>query len=80
MSIKYRCPNCRTNRSRFNIIEQVAHPVRLDPHTGKILERFESAEAAGPYHTNYSGPARRIQCGTCGLIENEQTFVKFGEQ
>lgn len=79
MSTRYRCPNCKTNRSRFNIIEQVAYGVKLDPQTGEELERYESGTDAGPFHKLYFGPERRLQCAVCGLNEHEQTFIKFGE-
>ncbi|MBS4209851.1 DNA alkylation repair protein [Bacillus sp. FJAT-50079] len=79
MSAPYCCPNCKTNRSRFNIIEQIAHAVRLDPQTGETIERFDAVSDAGPLQAAYNGPARRIQCGSCGLVEDEKTFIKFGE-
>lgn len=79
MISKYRCPNCKTNRSRFNIIEQHPVAVRMDPQTGEIVERFEGLDA-GPFHTVYNGPEKRIQCGACGLIEDEMMFIKFGEK
>lgn len=80
MDTRYRCPNCKTNRSRFNVINQIAHSVRLDPQTGEVMERFEGLDSPGSFHHVYNGPERRIQCGICGLIENEMTFIKFGEK
>lgn len=77
--MKYRCPNCKTNRSRFNIVEQVATAVKLDPQSGSIIEQFPDSSEAGPLHLPYNGPEKRIQCGICGLIEDELSFAKYGE-
>ncbi|MBP3952934.1 DNA alkylation repair protein [Bacillus suaedae] len=75
MSNPYLCPNCKTNRSRFNLIEQVAKPVKLDARSGDVIEQYES-QSAGPLHLTYRGPEIRVQCATCGLIEDEQMFIK----
>ncbi|MCM3162979.1 MULTISPECIES: DNA alkylation repair protein [Metabacillus] len=75
MSSPYLCPNCKTNRTRFNIIEQLAKPVKLNPQTGDIVEELQQSNL-DPFHVSYKGPNYRVQCGTCGLIEDEISFVK----
>ncbi|MBB6446529.1 DNA alkylation repair protein [Bacillus benzoevorans] len=78
MTTPYRCPNCKTNRSRFNLIKQIPLAVKMDPQTGNIMEEYAQDELS-PFHTPYNGPDVKVQCAACGLIEDEKTFVKFGE-
>jgi len=76
--VPYRCPNCKTNRTRFNIIKQIPTAVKLDPQTGEIVETYDSGNLE-PFHLPYKGPEYKIQCASCGLIESESMFAKFGE-
>lgn len=73
MSGPYLCPNCGTNRIRFNIIEQTAKPVKMDKESGEIIEEY-SNQALDPFHIPYRGPSYKVQCGVCGLIEDEIRF------
>jgi len=75
MTAPYLCPNCKTNRSRFNIIEQQAKSVKLHPQTGEVVEELDQA-LLGPLHVPYTGPDYKVQCGICGLIEDELSFIK----
>lgn len=74
MTEPYLCPNCKSNRTRFNIIEQVAKSVKVDPQNGDILEEYTNN--LDPFHIPYRGPNIKVQCGVCGLIEDEISFIK----
>ncbi len=67
----YRCPSCKAG-TRFNIVDQLVTPVKLDQHTGQYMQ-LENLE---PYHLKYSGPDKRVQCASCGLVEDENRFIK----
>jgi hypothetical protein len=72
----YLCPACGTNRSRFNLIEQVVHPVKKDAVTGEIVEVLSPDD---PLQHPYQGERIRVQCGVCGIIEDEIRFIRCAE-
>lgn len=72
------CPGCKTNRTRFNIIEQHPKAVKLHPQTGELETEYTNG-ALDPFHLPYRGPSYRVQCAACGLIENAETFVKHAQ-
>lgn len=78
MTKPYLCPSCKTNRTRFNIIEQSPKSVKLNPQTGEVINEYDN-NTLESFHIQYKGPNIKIQCGTCGLIEDEILYVKHAE-
>ncbi|TMW73486.1 DNA alkylation repair protein [Alteribacter natronophilus] len=74
MNQTYMCPSCRA-KTRFNVIEQVVTPVMWNSNEGE----YEAAEETAPFHLAYNGPDKRVQCGSCGLVEDEIRFIKMAE-
>jgi len=48
--------------------------VKVDPQSGDVLEEFSNN--LDPFHIPYRGPDKKVQCGVCGLIEDEISFIK----
>ncbi|RKD25511.1 DNA alkylation repair protein [Ammoniphilus oxalaticus] len=78
MTQAFFCPNCKTNRTRFNLIEQVSKSVKVDPATGAIVETYEQ-HIKDPFHAPYRGPSHKVQCATCGVISDEELFIKAAQ-
>lgn len=76
MNNPYHCPNCKTNKTRFNIVEQHPKIVKLDAETGELLKEY-TTENIEPFHMTYKGPQLKVQCGVCGLLESEEMFTKY---
>ncbi len=50
----------------------------MNPTTGEVDAGY-SMENMDPFHMAYKGPEKKVQCGACGLIEDERSFVAFAE-
>ncbi|MFT9847111.1 DNA alkylation repair protein [Aneurinibacillus sp. REN35] len=78
MATPYLCPGCKSNRTRFAILNQIPHYVKMDPHNGEVVQDYE-ADTLDAFHIPYNGSERRIQCGACGMTENEQAFIAMAQ-
>ena len=78
MTQPYFCPNCKTNRTRFNFIDQVPRSVKIDPASGEFIHQYEGT-ITDPFHSPYQGPIYKVQCATCGIISEEEVFIKAAQ-
>ncbi|CDQ42095.1 MULTISPECIES: hypothetical protein [Virgibacillus] len=78
MSNPYRCPNCKTNKTRFNKIEQIAQPIKMDAQTGETVDSYQNGNIEA-FHIIYQGPDYKVQCAVCGNIEDERAFTQFAK-
>ncbi|MBP1932843.1 DNA alkylation repair protein [Ammoniphilus resinae] len=74
----YFCPNCKTNRTRFNIIQQVPIAVKMDPASGNVIERYDEV-ITDPFHNPYRGSEYKVQCASCSIINDEEVFIKAAQ-
>ncbi|WP_026689601.1 hypothetical protein [Alteribacter aurantiacus] len=74
MQQTYMCPSCKA-KTRFNVIDQVVTSVMWNGEEGS----YEEVERQAPFHLAYQGPDKRVQCGSCGLVEDEIRFRKMAE-
>ncbi|WP_371925002.1 DNA alkylation repair protein [Halobacillus sp. A1] len=60
------------------MIKQVSRSIKVDPRSGEMISECSSDQLA-VYHVDYKGPEYKVQCGACGLIEDEISFQRFAE-
>lgn len=73
MEVKpYYCPNCRSNRAKFSLIEQTRRQMLKDAMTGDIIEIDEPVTIEEPEPT--------IECKVCGFQGNELRFIRQAER
>ncbi|MDB5052104.1 MAG: hypothetical protein JWM44_154 [Bacilli bacterium] len=64
----YYCPNCRSNRVKFNLITTHSQKFMKDAVSGLITEM--AVDEVMPDHEP------DIQCRVCSFIGNEMRFIK----
>ncbi len=68
----YFCPNCKSNRIKFNVIASTTRRFLKDALTGSILEMEE------PQTVQEQEPV--VECLVCHFVGNEMRFVKQAEK
>lgn len=72
MDKPYFCPNCRSNRVKFNEITSYAQWFMKDAISGEVVE----SEEPELIEENES----MIQCNVCQFVGNEMRFIKQAEK
>lgn len=68
----YFCPNCRSNRVKFSLIQKTKQPFLKDAVDGMIMEMED------PFPIEENEPI--IECRVCGFEANENRFMKQAER
>ncbi|WP_135547124.1 hypothetical protein [Paenibacillus cymbidii] len=68
----YFCPNCRSNRVKFQLVTTYTQPLMKNAITGAIVETGDTVPVSDAEPT--------IQCRVCGFAGNEQRFLKQAEK
>lgn len=68
----YFCPNCRSNRVKFNVVTAYAQPLLKDALSGAVSITEEP--------TPVMEQEPNIQCRVCGFTGNELRFIKQAER
>lgn len=68
----YFCPNCRSNRVKFNVISSLRQSFMKDAITGEVMSIAEPESVSEPEAT--------IECLVCHFVGNEMRFIKQAER
>lgn len=68
----YFCPNCRSNRVKFNVISKTSTRIQKDAISGEVMSMDEPQAVSDQEET--------IQCLVCSFIGNELRFIKQAER
>lgn len=68
----YFCPNCRSNRIKFQVMTSYSERILKNAMSGEITERDEPMPVPDDEAV--------IQCGVCDFVGNEMRFIKQAER
>lgn len=68
----YFCPNCRSNRVKFNVVTMYSQSFMKDALTG-VISVADDAQQVAEQEPN-------IQCRVCGFTGNELRFIRQAER
>ena len=70
------CPSCKTNRTRFNILEQQVKPVKLNPQTGQVEEEYTN-ETMNAFHMAYQNLLIASNVLYVGLLKIQSNLLNL---
>ena len=70
------CPSCKTNRTRFNILEQQVKPVKLNPQTGQVEEEYTN-ETMNVFHMAYQDLHTASNALYAGLLKIQNNLLNL---
>ena len=70
------CPSCKTNRTRFNILEQQVKPVKLNPQTGQVEEEYTN-ETMNAFHMAYHNLHTVSNALYVGLLKTQNNLLNL---
>ena len=70
------CPSCKTNRTRFNILEQQVKPVKLNPQTGQVEEEYTN-DTMNAFHMAYQDLLIASNALYVGLLKTQNNLLNL---
>ena len=67
----YYCPQCKSNRVRFQVISKFSQPVHKDPRSGDIREKVSEPHLM----TRDGQPDVDVRCEVCNYTALESIFT-----
>ncbi len=70
----YFCPRCRSNRTKFRVINRVSNQIQKDAFDGSVV----SMDQEEPYISDQG--EKEVECLVCHYVAYEMMFIKSAER